>query len=127
MLPGETELQGDADADTISRATWQKCGADLFKLGSKTNLQVVDYVSRYVEIALPTPTRSSDITAPEVSFCTSRDLQDSSDRQVSGAAFAEFGESCGFLHVTSIPKYPQGNAEAEHDNEEVRSSLFSFA
>ncbi|KAL6455308.1 hypothetical protein MHYP_G00362590 [Metynnis hypsauchen] len=40
---------------------WQKCGADLFTLKNKTYLLVVDYASRYVEIALLTPTRSNDV------------------------------------------------------------------
>lgn len=110
---------------------WQKRGADLFMLGSKTNLQVVDYVSRYVEIALLTPTRSSDmilhLKSVFVHHKICKTLVTDNEAQVSGAAFAEFAESYGFHHVASIPKYPQGNAEAEHDNEEVRLSLFSFA
>ena len=40
---------------------WQKLGADLFLLGSKTYLLVVDYFSRYVEIAQLSHTRSTDV------------------------------------------------------------------
>lgn len=40
---------------------WQTLGADLFTLKGKTYLLVVDYFSRYVEIALLSPTRSTDV------------------------------------------------------------------
>ncbi len=40
---------------------WQTLGADLFTLKGKTYILVVDYFSRYVEIALLSPTRSTDV------------------------------------------------------------------
>ena len=43
--------------------------------------------------------------------------------QFSGADFADFAESYGFRHVTSSPKYPQGNAEAEHAVQTVKGLL----
>lgn len=40
---------------------WQKLGSDLFTLEGKTYLLVVDYFSRFVEIALLCHTRSTDV------------------------------------------------------------------
>lgn len=40
---------------------WQTMGADLFTLKDKTYLLVVDYFSRYVEVALLSHTRSTDV------------------------------------------------------------------
>ena len=40
---------------------WQKVGSDLFTLNHDNYLLVVDYYSRYVEIAKLTPTRSQDV------------------------------------------------------------------
>lgn len=96
-------------------------------LGSKTYLLVVDYVSRYVEIALLTPTRSDDVIHHLKSNFTRHRICETrvTDNwpQFSGAAFAEFAESYGFQHVTSSPKYPQGNAEAERAVQTVKGFL----
>ncbi|KAJ8356775.1 hypothetical protein SKAU_G00195690 [Synaphobranchus kaupii] len=43
--------------------------------------------------------------------------------QFSGMAFAAFAESYGFRHVTSSPKYPQSNGEAEHAVKTVKGLL----
>ncbi|KAE8285741.1 hypothetical protein D5F01_LYC15408 [Larimichthys crocea] len=106
---------------------WQKCGADLFMLGSKTYLLVVDYASRYVEIALLTPTRSDDVIQHLKSIFARHGICETlvtdNGPQFSGAAFAEFAESYGFQHVTSSPKYPQGNVEAERAVQTVKGFL----
>lgn len=106
---------------------WQKCGADLFMLGSKTYLLVVDYMSRYVEIALLSPTRSNDVILHLKSIFARHGICETlvtdNGPQFSGAAFAEFAESYGFHHVTSSPKYPQGNAEAERAVQTVKGLL----
>ncbi|KAL7830876.1 hypothetical protein SRHO_G00303780 [Serrasalmus rhombeus] len=81
---------------------WQKCGADLFMLGSKTYLSVVDYMSSQ-------------------GICET--LVTDNGPQFSGAAFAELAASYGFCHVTSSPKYPQGNAEAERAVQTVKGLL----
>ncbi|KAL7865994.1 hypothetical protein SRHO_G00112410 [Serrasalmus rhombeus] len=106
---------------------WQKCGADLFMLGSKTYLLVVDYMSRYVEIALLTPTRSNDVIHHLKSIFAHHGICETlvtdNGPQFSGAAFSEFAASYGFCHVTSSPKYPQGNAEAEQAVQTVKGLL----
>ncbi|KAJ8348836.1 hypothetical protein SKAU_G00274250 [Synaphobranchus kaupii] len=43
--------------------------------------------------------------------------------QFSGMAFAAFAESYGFHHVTSSPKYPQSNGEAERAVKTVKGLL----
>lgn len=40
---------------------WQKVGADLFTLNNSKYILLVDYYSRFVEIAKLTPTRSEDV------------------------------------------------------------------
>lgn len=40
---------------------WRKLGADIFTLDHSNYLLVVDYYSRFVEIAKLTPTRSEDV------------------------------------------------------------------
>lgn len=40
---------------------WQKVGSDLFTFNHDTYLLVVDYYSRFVEIAKLTPTQSQDV------------------------------------------------------------------
>ncbi|XP_061905542.1 uncharacterized protein K02A2.6-like [Entelurus aequoreus] len=91
---------------------WEKLGADLFMLGTKTYLLVVDYMSRYVEIALLTSTRSNDVIHHLKSIYARHGIPDllvsDGGPQFSGAGFAEFAESYGFRHITSSPRYPQG-------------------
>lgn len=40
---------------------WLKLGADLFSMHGSTYLLVVDYFSRFVEIAKLTPARTDDV------------------------------------------------------------------
>jgi transposase InsO family protein len=106
---------------------WQKCGADLFVLESKTNLLVVDYASRYVEIALLSHTTSKDVITHFKSIFARHGICETlvtdNGPQFSGADFANFAESYWFRHVTSSPKYPQGNAEAERALQTVKGLL----
>lgn len=48
-------------AGELPQRPWQKVGSDLFSLNHDIYLLVVDYYSRFVEIAKLTPTRSQDI------------------------------------------------------------------
>ena len=106
---------------------WQKLGADLFELGGKTYLLVVDYLSRYVELALLTHTKCNDVInhlksmfarhgIPEV-------LMSDNGPQFSGQAFASFASAYGFKHLTSSPKFPQNNGEAERAVQTIKGLL----
>ncbi|KAK0131437.1 hypothetical protein N1851_033839 [Merluccius polli] len=96
---------------------WQKLGADLFMLREKTYLLVVDYFSRYIEIAQLSPTRSMDVNVHLKSIFARHGIPETfiSDNgpQFSGHEMKTFATDYCFEHLTSSPKYPQSNGEAE--------------
>lgn len=109
---------------------WQRLGADLFMLGTKTYLLVVDYYSRYVEIAQLSPSRSTDVIVHMKSIFARHGVPETlitdNGPQFSGHSFASFAASYGFVHVTSSPKFPQSNGEAERAVKTIKA-LFKKA
>ncbi|KAJ8355031.1 hypothetical protein SKAU_G00225980 [Synaphobranchus kaupii] len=106
---------------------WQTLGADLFTLKGKTYLLVVDYFSRYVEIALLSPTRSTDVVVHLKSMFSRHGicefLKSDNGPQFSGSHFKAFAAEYGFVHITSSPKFPQSNGEAERAVQTVKNLL----
>ena len=99
---------------------WKKVVADLFCHKKRTFLLVVDYRSRYVEIAkLETSTTSTEVIERLKSIFARHGIPEilvsDNGLQFSSAEFAKFGNSYGFTHVTSSPSFPQSNAEAERE------------
>jgi len=96
-------------------------------LGSKTYLLVVDYASRYVEIAQLTPSRSTDVIVHQKSIFARHGIPETlmtdNEPQFSGMAFATFAESYGFRHITSSQRFPQSNGEAERTVKTVKDLL----
>lgn len=106
---------------------WQKLGADLFSLKEKTYLLVVDYFSRYVEIAQLSPTRSMDVIVHLKSMFARHGIPETlvSDNgpQFSAHEMKAFATDYCFEHITSSPKYPQSNDEAERAVQTVKLLL----
>ncbi|XP_051916322.1 uncharacterized protein K02A2.6-like [Hippocampus zosterae] len=106
---------------------WEKLGADLFVLGGKTYLLVVDYMSRYVEIAPLASSKSDEVIRHLKSIYARHGIPDllvsDGGPQFSGTGFRAFAESYEFRHITSSPRYPQGNAEAERAVQTVQGLL----
>lgn len=111
----------------LPKYPWQRAGTDLFHFKGKTYLLVVDYFSRYVEIARLTSTTSEDAIVhlksifgrhgiPEV-------LVSDNGPQYASEAFVRFSEDFGFEHVTSSPRYPQSNGEAERTVQTIKKLL----
>lgn len=79
-------------------------------MGSKTYLLVVNYASRYVEIAQLTPTRSTDVIVHLRSIFTRRGIPEmlvtDNGPQFSGTAFAVLVELYVFRHFISSPRFP---------------------
>lgn len=97
---------------------WQKVATDLFEHNGKTYVIVVDYYSRYFEIApLKKSTTAEDVINQMKSFFARHGIPETvvSDNgpQFAAASFSKFAEEWGFTHLTSSPRYPQSNGEAE--------------
>ena len=96
---------------------WQKVGADLFEWKGNIYLLIVDYYSRFIEIAKLSRATTEQVIChfksifarhgiPEV-------LMSDNGPQFSSKQFTEFAENYQFKHITSSPYFPQSNGEAE--------------
>ncbi len=106
---------------------WQKVGTDLFEWRQRMFLLVVDYYSRYVEIA-----RLNQLTAEEIITHTKsifarhgipEEVVSDNGPQYSSQAYAEFAKAYQFRHITSSPYFAQSNGEAERAVGTVKSLL----
>ena len=96
---------------------WQKVATDLFEWQKSQYLLVVDYYSRFIEIAKLSSTTSTNVISHLKSIFSQHGIPETvmSDNgpQYSSEQFAEFANQYEFSHITSSPKYPQSNGAAE--------------
>ncbi len=106
---------------------WQKVGSDLFTLSHDNYLLIVDYYSRYVEIAKLTPTRSQDVIVHLKSIFARHGVPEyffsDNGPQYSCQQFKDFAAAYGFTHVTSSPRFAQSNGEAERHIQNVKKMI----
>ena len=106
---------------------WQRVGADLFQWNSAMYLVVVDYFSRYIEVANLTSTTSAFVMEKLKAIFARHGVAEvvvtDNGPQFAAAEFADFARDYDFKHVTSSPRYPQGNSEAERAVGTVKSLL----
>ena len=106
---------------------WQRVGTDLLTYKSVKYITVVDYFSRYVEIA---------VLKREDSLCTINALKSIFARhgvpeevmsdngpQYDSAEFANFAKDYGFTHVTSSPGFPRANGAAERSVQTLKAMI----
>ena len=93
---------------------WVAC---LFEWEGQEFVLVVDYFSRYCEIGVLRKSTSQEVINHLKAIFARHGIPETviSDNgpQYSSAEFAKFAEDWGFTHITSSPKYPQSNGEAE--------------
>ena len=106
---------------------WQTVGTDLFDYKGNQYLLLVDYFSRYIEIAKLTSTTSAAIVNHMKSIFARHGIPDTlrSDNgpQYASETFAKFADEYGFTHITSSPKYSQSNGEAEKAVQTVKNLI----
>ena len=96
---------------------WQRLAMDLFELNGHTYLIVDDYFSRWIEVTeMKDLTSKATISALTKIFSTHGypDVVVSDNGpQFAVHDFSTFATDCQFIHVTSSPRYPKANGEAE--------------
>ena len=106
---------------------WQKIGTDLFELNKQTYLLVVDYYSRYIEIALLQNTTATHVINHMKSIFSRHGIPETvvSDNgpQFTSHYFKKFSEVYGFQHTYSSPYYPQSNGEAERAVQTIKNLM----
>ncbi|KAL9971363.1 hypothetical protein ACROYT_G023876, partial [Oculina patagonica] len=110
-------------------APWQDCSADL--LGSlptgESILVVVDYFSRFVEVAILKSTTSTKIIeaiSPMFArFGVPFSLRTDNGPQFVSAEFESFLQTQGVEHRKTTPLWPQANGEVERQNRSLLKSL----
>ena len=106
---------------------FQKVGTDLFEWEKHTYLLLMDYYSRFIEIALLSRPTTAEVINHLKSIFARHGIPEivvsDNGPQYSCEAFAEFAREYQFQHVTSSPGYPQSNGEAERAVKTIKSLL----
>lgn len=106
---------------------WQKVGMDLFEFKKSTYLLVVDYYSRYIEIAKLKQLTAAEVILHSKSIFARQGIPEEviSDNgpQFSAEVFANFSRDYKFQHITSSPYHPRSNGEAERAVKTIKSLL----
>ncbi|GAB1602716.1 uncharacterized protein K02A2.6-like, partial [Argonauta hians] len=106
---------------------WQKVGMDLFEIKNQKYLIIVDYYSRWIEIAYMQTTTSASIVNHCKSIFARHGIPEvvisDNGPQFIAKEFLEFSHYFGFTHITSSPHFPQGNGEAERAVQTIKNLL----
>lgn len=101
----------------IGKTPWEKVGIDLFSYKSKTYLIVVDYYSKYIELALLNNYNSETVTTHLKSIFSRHGIPQKviSDNgpPFNSDKFKSFSIDWCFEHITTSPYYPQSNGLVE--------------
>lgn len=100
---------------------------DLFDYKGSTYLLIIDYYSRYIEIAKLSKTTAGDVINHCKSIFARHGIPEMviSDNgpQFAAESFKEFAQGYNFDHVTSSPYYPQSNGELERAVKTIKDLL----
>ena len=111
----------------LPQLPWQKVGTDIFEWNKSSYLLIIDYYSRWIEIAKLRNMLSEEVFLHTRSIFARHGIPEMviSDNgpQFACDTYAKFAHEYGFDHITSSPHYPQCNGEAERAVQTVKSLL----
>ena len=106
---------------------WQKIGADFFEWKGTTYLLLVDYLSRWIEIARMTSTSGTKTVDQFKSICAKfgipEEIRTDNGPQFVSHEFKNFCAQYEIKHTTSTPRYPQSNGESEKAVRTIKNLL----
>ena len=112
---------------TFPELPWQKVATDLFEWRKENYLLIIDYYSRFIEIAQLKRTTAEEVIQHTKSIFARHGISVSviSDNspQYSADAYKQFAKEYRFQHISSSPYYPQSNGEAERAVGTIKSLL----
>ena len=99
----------------------------MFFLKNNNYLLIVDYFSRWIEIAKLAGTTSDDVIS-QLKFIFARNgipevVRSDCGPQFSSNLFSKFAETYGFQQSFSSPRFPQSNGEAEKAVQTIKNLL----
>ena len=101
----------------IPKDVWNKVATNLFVCLRKLYLIVIDYTSKYFEVAhLPNASSDTVITHMRSIFARhsiSKVVFSDNGPQYNSHKFKKFSKSWDFIHKTSSPEFPQSNGFPE--------------
>ena len=106
---------------------WQKVGTDLFEWKNHSYLLIVDYYSRFIEIALLNQTTAQEVIRHTKSIFARHGIPElvisDNGPQYTSDAYEEFSKEYQFQHETNSPYFPQSNGEAERAVKIIKEML----
>ena len=100
----------------LPERAWKKIGADLCEHKGKQFLVVIDYYSRFPEIAYMSSTTSDHVINKLNDFFARwgipEEIVSDNGPQFSSELFHKFSQEYDFKHTTSSPYHPKANGEA---------------
>ena len=117
MLQRTPSTSRDFNDYRAANLALQKVATDLFYLKTSTYLLLVDYYSRYIEISKLNGQSSSEVIRHTKSIFVGhgvpQEVVSDNGPSYSSLQYKQFAAKYGFTHITSSPRYPQSNGEAE--------------
>ncbi|XP_046857695.1 uncharacterized protein K02A2.6-like [Xenia sp. Carnegie-2017] len=111
----------------IPSRPWQKIGSDLFDWNGKPHLIVVDYYSRYPEVAELRDTKAQTVINKTKSIFSRHGIPETvvSDNgpQYSSEEYRQFAKDYNFCHNTISPRYPQSGGLHEKTVQTMKNIL----
>ena len=114
----------------LPNSPWQKVATDhFFELKGVTYLLVVDYFSRFPELAKLTTTTSASVIAALKNMLLQHGIPEvlisDNGPQLIASEMKAFASSYSFEHVTKSPHYPQSNGQVACTVKTVKALLES--